>query len=197
MTQYALRNEAWEVKGFLDSEEIPDVSGLFAVELAVPIVPLRFPKPDSATKVLLVDETGVLGWIETASLLELQTRAILDIDMAADAARLSVVGDAARIKEYEQAQADAEQYRDAGFAGTVPPGVASWAYAKRRDNWTAQQAAEDILAASARWYEALYGIRAMRLDAKEGARFATTCEEVAATADTFSADLAAAMQGVQ
>lgn len=150
----------------------------------------------TSTSVLTFIE-GAFGARETATLEQVQVRTIADIDIFADAARLSVVGDAARIKEYERAQAGAEAYRDAGFTGDVPPGVASWAYAKRRNNWTAQQAAEDILAASARWYDALDGIRALRLDAKEGVRSAVTNEEVAATAATFRTTLTASMEGVQ
>lgn len=141
--------------------------------------------------------SGAPEWVDTETVAEKQARAIVEVDAFADAARLAVVGDAARIKEYEDAQLGAEQYRDAGYTGPVPPAVASWAYAKRREEWTAQQAAEDILAASARWYAALRGIRAMRLDAKETIRAAATGQEVAATAATFRTTLTAAMQGVQ
>jgi hypothetical protein len=141
--------------------------------------------------------SGAMDWVDSETLPEKQAHAIAEVDSFADASRLAVVGDAARIKEYERAQAGAEAYRDAGYTGAVPAAVASWAYAKRRAEWTAQQAAEDILAASTRWYAALDGIRAMRLDAKETIRAATTGEEVVATAATFRATLTAAMQGVQ
>lgn len=155
---------------------------------------------------LLVKRSLGHGWawkmpermaVATISLPDHKARSILDVDRFADAARLKVVGDAARIKEYERAQSGAEQYRDAGYTGPVPPGVASWARAKRRDEWTARQAADDILAASARWYAALDGIRDLRLDAKESIRFAETIQEVEAIASTFRTTLTAAMQGVQ
>lgn len=140
---------------------------------------------------------GAWEWVDSESIADKQAQAIVEVDAFADASRLAVVGDAARIKEYERAQLGAEQYRDAGYTGAVPPAVESWAYAKRRDGWTAQQAADDILAASARWYDALDGIRAMRLDAKETIRAAATGQEVATTVATFRATLTAAMQGVQ
>lgn len=157
--------------------------------------PISFAAPFPAAALLFLD--GQPQWVETRTLDEVRISAIAGVDQFADAARLAVVGDAARIKEYERAQLGAEQYRDAGFSGPVPAAVSSWAYAKRREEWTAQQAAEDILAASARWYVALDGIRAMRLDAKETIRSASTGQEVAATAATFRANLTAAMQGVQ
>lgn len=154
-------------------------------------------RPTPTSELVWVDGAPDPQWVEVGSLSEIQAVAIAEVDRLADVARLQVVGDAARIKEYERAQAGAEAYRDAGFTGTVPPGVASWAYAKRRSGWTTQQAAEDILAASARWYAALDGIRALRLDAKEAIRFSETGEEVEGVASVFRSTLTAAMQGVQ
>lgn len=122
------------------------------------------------------------------------TKAVIMVDREADAARAAVVGDPVRVKEYERAQAQAEAFRDAGFTGPVPSCVDCWAVAKE---WTAQQAAEDILAASARWLGALDGIRALRLQAKEDIRRATTNAQVDTLLATFTATLTAAMQGVQ
>lgn len=122
------------------------------------------------------------------------TKAVVMVDREADAARAAVVGDPVRVKEYERAQAQAEAFRDANFSGTVPPCVACWATAKE---WTAQQATEDILAASARWLGALDGIRALRLQTKEDIRRATTNAQVDTLLATFTATLTAAMQGVQ
>ena len=152
-------------------------------------------KPSPTSKLRVV--SGSMVWVEAAALADSIAATLAQIDAESDAARLAVVGDAARIKEYERAQAGAEAYRDAGFAGPVPSAVASWAYAKRRQSWTARQAAEDILAASSRWYAALDGIRALRLDAKESARAAQTTGEVATVAANFRTTLTAAMQGVQ
>lgn len=136
---------------------------------------------------------GAPVWEDSATLDERKARAIADIDRIADASRLMVVGDAARIKEYERAEEQAAAYRDAGFIGDAPPCVACWATAKE---WTGQQAAEDILAASARWLGALEGIRALRLQAKEDVRRALDAVEAEAIRANFSATLTAMMQGV-
>lgn len=115
------------------------------------------------------------------------------IDAIADAARTKVVGDPIRVKEYEVSQQEAQAYKDAGYAGTVPQSVKSWAEAKE---WTAQQAADDILAASARWYAALYGIRDARLKAKENIRNAGTWSVVESTFSAYEAAIARIMQEV-
>lgn len=122
------------------------------------------------------------------------TESVRSIDQLGDKARLAVVGDAARIKEYERAQAHAEQYRNAGFTGPVPSSVASWAKAKK---WTAQAAAEDILAASTRWYAALDSIRDLRLNTKEDIKRAVSVTEVDNIVTAFKSSLLTMMQGVQ
>lgn len=157
--------------------------------------------PELIRRTAILSPTTLLFWNdgepafrETAALVDVIAAAVLQVDVIADHARAAVVGDPVRVKEYERAQQQAEQYRDAGFAGTVPAGVACWAVAKE---WTPQRAAEDILAASARWLGALDGIRALRLQAKEDIRRATTNAQVDSILATFTATLAAAMQGVQ
>lgn len=204
MTIYAKLAADREVIGFFGAEDPPDMVGpiephedddgeyrLVSGPLALP------PRPNAACLIYWPDDADAPGWVDPRPLADIQAEAIAAIDAFADACRIAVVGDAARIKEYERAQLGAEQYRAAGYTGTVPPPVASWAHAKRREGWTPKQAADDILAASARWYVALDGIRAMRLDAKETIRAAATSEEVATTVATFRATLTAAMQGVQ
>jgi hypothetical protein len=132
--------------------------------------------------------------VDMRELVDVQAASVLAVDHTADIARAAVVGDPVRVKEYERAQQQAEAFRDAGFTGTAPSCVACWATAKE---WTDQQAAEDILAASARWLGALDGIRALRLQAKEDIRRATTNAEVDTLLATFTSTLTAAMQGVQ
>lgn len=109
------------------------------------------------------------------------TRAtLLDrIDAAADAARLAVAGDPLRAAEYQVAEAEAKAYRAAGYAGTVPQSIKSWAEAKQ---WTAKRAAEDILAEALAWNGALYALRDARLKAKEAVRNAGTAEDAEAVA---------------
>lgn len=115
------------------------------------------------------------------------------IDSLADRARLAVVGNAVRVEEYRRAFEQAKAYQDAGYTGDVGSNVQAWADAKE---WTAQQAAEDILAAAARWYGALDAIRAKRLKAKEDVRKATTTDSAATIANAFRVELDLMMQGV-
>lgn len=118
---------------------------------------------------------------------------IARVDQAADAVRRQVVGDPVRVKEYEMAHLAAETFRDAGYTGEVSPYVRCWAEAK---GWTDRQAADDILAASARWYAALEAIRDLRLKAKEAIRAAATAAQAQATFETYLATLTTLMEGV-
>ena len=61
--------------------------------------------------------------------------------------------------------------------------MASWAEAK---NWTAQQAADDILAVSAAWNYALYALRDIRLKGKEAIKAAADAETATAAATAAS-----------
>lgn len=92
---------------------------------------------------------------------------IAGIDAAADAARVRIVGDPIRVFEYQTAESDAVTFKAAGYAGTCPASIAVWAQAK---GWTNQQAADDILRASASWRQALIALRQARLTGKEGVR---------------------------
>lgn len=124
-------------------------------------------------------------------------RALAQVDAACDAARLRVVSDPVRVKEYEMAQQQAEAFRDQGYPADVPPFVKSWQDAKVRDGWTAQQACDDILAASARWNGALAALRGLRLKAKEDMRAARGAAEIDAVLGTFTTTLSVMMQGVE
>lgn len=117
-----------------------------------------------------------------------------EVDAIADAARLKVVGDPVRMKEYETAEAQAQAFKLAGYTGTVPQYVKSWQEAKQ---WTAQAACDDILAASDRWQYALGMLRDVRLKTKEAIRRSTTKVQVDAILATFKTNIATAMQGVQ
>lgn len=87
------------------------------------------------------------------------------IDSDVDSIYGSVLGN--RSNEYAQANADAQFFKSAGYAGTVPGSVQSWATAK---SWTATQAADDILTTAAQWVGAQSAIRAARLLRKEQVR---------------------------
>ena len=93
------------------------------------------------------------------NILEMQTR----IDVVADAVRAKLVGDPVRAFEYQFAEIGAKEYAAAGYTGTVPPVVQCWATAK---GWTAQAAADDIIAEGAQYHGALEYLRATRLQGK-------------------------------
>ncbi|CCF95833.1 phage tail protein [Ralstonia solanacearum] len=124
-------------------------------------------------------------WIEDAQqkatlLVALKQRLCDQLDAAADAVRLAVVGDPLRVVEYQRAAEEAQAYQAAGYAGDVPLSVKSAADAKGE---TARQAADDILAMHAAWNAALYDIRARRLAGKEEIRNATAEDAAGAVAD--------------
>lgn len=86
------------------------------------------------------------------------------IDMAAGDARQAFVSPGALVdQEYRDAQAEAQAYADAGYTGTVPSMVQSWADAA---SMTAQQAADDMLATAGQWTQVMQSIRAVRLVGK-------------------------------
>lgn len=118
------------------------------------------------------------------------------IDNSADTARATILARPTNPEEYKFALADAEAYAAAGFQGAAPRGVSGWAYAKRRQGWTAQQAAQDILDTAGLWVGAMYAIRDGRLDAKELVRDATTAYEVELILESYSDALSAVMQSV-
>jgi len=106
---------------------------------------------------------------------------IKSIDTDADRIYADVIG--YRASEYLQAEQDALAYKNAGYAGTVPTGVSTWAAAT---GWTAQQAADDILLTAANWRAAQAQIRGTRLAKKEQAKAATNDEELGAVTVSWS-----------
>lgn len=122
--------------------------------------------------------------------------ALARVDSVCDAARLKVVGDPVRVKEYEVAEAQAKAYAAAGYRGEVPAFVQVWQEAKHRQGWSARQAADDILAASAAWNGALAALRGLRLSAKEDIRAATGKAEIDAILLGFETTLTTMMEGV-
>ena len=140
---------------------------------------------DFAVTIGAIDATGAgIGdlWDGTAyskppgpSAADLKPSALVQIDADVDAINLAVIG--SRAQEYELAEKHGLEYKDAGYTGTVPSSVQSWATAKA---WTATQAADDILATAAQWRTAQAAIRAQRLLRKEQVRAATDAAGVAA-----------------
>jgi hypothetical protein len=89
---------------------------------------------------------------------------IRQVDADTDALIRTVIGE--RGSEYELAEQEATAYKAAGYTGTIPGSVASWATAK---GWTATQSADSIIVASTNWHTAQAALRANRLARKEAA----------------------------
>ena len=139
---------------------------------------------------------GTQVWVETQSLDDAIDGAVAAIDTAADVARMDVIARQTNTTEYQRAEAQARAFKSAGYLDAdVPSCVASWAKAKRRDGWTARQAADDIIATADRWYAVLDAIRELRLCAKEDVRHAAGNGDVAGRVAQFSDDLADLMKG--
>lgn len=99
---------------------------------------------------------------------------IKKVDADVDAIYDAAIGN--RGPEYDQASAEANAFKTAGYTGTVPASVSSWSAAK---GWTAQAAADDIIAAAARLTTARDAIRAQRLLRKEQAKAAVDAAALA------------------
>jgi len=100
---------------------------------------------------------------------------IRQIDSDADAIYTAALGN--RATEYAEAEAQAQAFKDAAYAGAAPAYVQAWADATGK---TAQWAADDILATAAAWRAAQTSIRANRLARKEAARKAADVAALAA-----------------
>ena len=100
---------------------------------------------------------------------------IRQIDAEADAITRAKQGD--RALEYLLAEEEAQAYKDAGYTGTVPDSVTSWATPNGK---SAQWAADDILATAVAWRAAQSSIRAARLACKISASTATNLEPIVA-----------------
>ncbi len=104
---------------------------------------------------------------------------IKKIDADADAIYVAALGN--RATEYAEAEAQAQAFANAGYAGVAPAYVQAWADAKNKPS---QWAADDILATAAAWRTAQTAIRTNRLARKEEARKAA---DVAALATITAA----------
>lgn len=130
----------------------------------------------------VVGEAGdVTAWdgqplLAPGELERLQAAAVAVIDADADEIRSTVLG--GRATEYQQALQEAQAFAAGGYAGAAPEYVASWRDAKNAAGaaWSAQQAAEDILATGQGWLMAQAGIRRARLLMKELVRAAPTVQ---------------------
>ena len=109
------------------------------------------------------------------------------IDADTDALYAAVTGN--RGMEYITAEAEATAFAGGGYtADPAPASVASWATAK---GWTAQAAADDIIATATAWRAAQAAIRAARLLRKERARTAADLAALATTRAQWAGFVAA------
>lgn len=111
---------------------------------------------------------------------------VLRIDADVDKLYAAVIGN--RGPEYADAERDAAAYIAAGYTGTVPPSVQSWATAK---DWTPTEAADDIAAAAVQLNTAKQAIRAARLLRKEQVRNAVDSAALAAAVAAWAGFVAA------
>lgn len=129
------------------------------------------------------DYAAYLEWVAAGNtpepampLVEHRADAVKKIDAETDALIGAVIGN--RATEYERAETQATAYAAGGYTGPVPACVQSWADAKAAQGWTAQMAADDILATANAWRPAQEAIRAQRLLRKEQARAAVDAAAV-------------------
>jgi hypothetical protein len=135
----------------------------------------------------------VIVW-EASPLPACQARALQQIDAAGEALRLAVVNQMTmQTEEYRQALQQAQAWRAAGYPETeeqpAPPDVVSWAVAKWRNSWTAQQAADDILATATLWATVISTVRTLRLANKEDVRHADDTTSINAIVADMRADM--------
>lgn len=117
---------------------------------------------------ILTDDKQYAGYnFEDLPLEAAYCAACEQIDMAADRARLDVVGDPLRAMEYKSTAHEAKAFAVLAFKGEVPPTVQSWADAC---GITPQAAAESIILKADAWDAALYAIRDTRLKGKEAVK---------------------------
>jgi len=115
------------------------------------------------------------------------------IDQAADAARVAVLGDSLRALEYERASIEAKAFAAADYVGDMPPSVQSWADAAELEP---QAAADSIIAEADAWQAALYAIRAARLKGKQRALKATSHDAAEEVTDEAIAAIRESIAGV-
>lgn len=116
-----------------------------------------------------------------------EAQALRQIDADVDAIYAAAIGN--RGPEYEAAETEALAYQAAGFAGPVPPSVASWVAASGMEP---EAAALDIVAQGTAWRQAAQAMRAQRLQAKAGVRSGAIAPTLAAWAG-FVAQIRAAL----
>lgn len=119
--------------------------------------------------------------------------AALQIDAAADAARVAVLVDPLRALEYDRAATEAKAFAAAGYVGDMPPSVQSWAEAAELEP---QAAADSIIVEADAWQTALYALRAARLKGKQQVLKATSHDAAEVLTDAAIAQIRESIVGV-
>jgi len=177
-----------------DGPVVPQHDAPYGTVLVDPPEPFTRDGRRDTEMAYLID--GQIVWRDVQPLVDAVVDAVAAIDTAADVARMEVIARQTNTTEYQRAETQARAFKAAGYPDKdVPSCVASWAKAKRRDGWTARQAADDIIVTADRWYGVLDAIRELRLCAKEDVRHAAGNDDVAARAAQFAADLSNLMKG--
>lgn len=159
-----------------------DLTGVDLAEYSVAIVEDTAPPAHNAVTHDLSEvapiKTGQ-GWVQqwvtvqvSPAVQQARSAAIgRSIDADVDAIYAAVQGN--RGAEYALAEAEATAFKAAGYTGTAPGSVASWATVKGQSNtW----ATDDILATAALWRGAQAAMRAKRLKCKEDAKAPATVQ---------------------
>ncbi|KQQ67843.1 hypothetical protein ASF84_01515 [Pseudomonas sp. Leaf127] len=115
------------------------------------------------------------------------------VDKAADAARILVLGECSRAVEYDIAASEAQAFTAAGYEGDAPGSVEALVVAS---GVTAQEAADSILTAATAFRDAINGVRAIRLKAKRDIALAINHDGVEFITDTAAAQITARIAGV-
>ncbi|PKF27422.1 hypothetical protein [Pseudomonas hunanensis] len=115
------------------------------------------------------------------------------VDQAADAARVAMLGDNSRFVEYSIATGEARAYADAGYEGDVPASVTA---SMASTELSAKEAADEILAAAQAFHIAITGVRSIRLKAKKAISDAYDHDGVEAITDQAVAHIQACISGV-
>lgn len=130
------------------------------------------------------DEEAEWDAMEAAQKAQVQARELPEflayVDAQVDAIYIAVQGE--RITEYMLAESEATAYKTAGYKGTVPGSVASWAAAKGKD---ARWACDDILTTAASWRYMQNMLRSQRLGIKEQAKTAPNLAPLRTQFDGF------------
>jgi hypothetical protein len=191
-------NVEWDATHFCPASALtPDEAALFRV---TPLIETEPPAIDPITQTVMRDGGELVGgqwqykWrvdsLPAAQIAANTTArkagALAGIDADTDAIYGAVLGN--RAEEYTLAANEAQAFKTAGYTGTVPASVQSWATAK---SWTATQAADDILLTAAQWVGAQSAIRAQRLLRKEQVRAATDAAGITAAMAAWAGFVAA------